>query len=679
MFRICVINLFLLLLSTSFLSCSLRGEDVLESIEKLQNIRDFTKFNKKYFRETKILREKYPNSLNAHIAYINARMNSKAVIAEYKAYEKERKSSMYQYLSLRAELGGVSYRDAAKRSEIIEKLETIVLANKENSKFYDDGLLDLHSMVKDKKKGREYAEYLFNKRPNYLPYKKALAEHLKVEEEKEKVLQFCEDGIKGMNFEVSICDSVVDINFEENKELKSRIEKIAITLSKKGMNTPYTPVLANLYRVLKRLSEKDSETFKKHYESFISGVLKKDPKWIPYPSYKNYYGDIDFSEFQMMKKIGDMNKVLDQKRKIADLIELSNNTLIKDSTKSNIFSTLGYAYLNPAVDNKMKAYEYLLKSYELDKDNSYLVRSIIDLVLELGKDPDIGLMMIDEALESSLRRNEKIQTIASNSADWLLMGIEGSLVSLFNYQGRLYLAKGKTTEAKLSFLKSYQLKENELAAFFLGKLYMEKNPMLALDFLSRSIKYASEESPLKEKWSAERDTLMKKVQKEYFTGKFNYEEITALYEDKGNDKKDELHPFIGKDIVTQEIADFKGGNFDWSKLKGKNVILSFWATWCTPCFQEMAVLNKIKKEGKINDLKIVAVCTDGLSEKKKVRKIVKEGNIDFEILLSDGSFRDKYFVTAIPSMFFLNKSGKYIKSKIGYSPELEKEIFKIFP
>ena len=183
---------------------------------------------------------------------------------------------------------------------------------------------------------------------------------------------------------------------------------------------------------------------------------------------------------------------------------------------------------------------------------------------------------------------------------------------------------------------------------------------------------------MEEELSKKRDALFKKLYRKYFRKGIKREELLAEYQSKEEEEKSSQHIFVGKPLVKEKIADFRGGDYDWDSLKGKKVILSFWATWCTPCFQEMAVLNKIQKEGKIKDLKIVGVCTDGIAQKKKVKKILKNGGIDFDILLDDGTFKNKYLVAAIPSMFFLGESGKFIKQKTGYSPKLEEEILKLF-
>lgn len=361
------------------------------------------------------------------------------------------------------------------------------------------------------------------------------------------------------------------------------------------------------------------------------------------------------------------------------LLKGDNGKKPSKKSQAQVLSSLGLAYLNPANSDKEKAFKFLIQANEYEPLSSYSTMMLLDLILDLKKDPDIGLMIVEDRLETSLEESEKMSLKSSKEVGDFFKYSKMDKSSLHNFRGRLFLEKGQKDKARLAFLESFQFKETETAAYYLGELYQESNPMVAIDFLALSLKHRSEKMPMKDELSKKRDKLLTKLYKKFFARDLDKEQLLALYDNQHKEEgHDAPHAFVGKPLVTDKIADFKGGDYDWAKLKGKKVILSFWATWCTPCFQEMAVLNKIQKEGKIKDLKIVGVCTDGLEQKKKVKKILKNGGIEFDILLDDGTFKNKYLVAAIPSMFFLNEQGSFIKQKTGYSPELEKEILKLF-
>jgi thiol-disulfide isomerase/thioredoxin len=56
--------------------------------------------------------------------------------------------------------------------------------------------------------------------------------------------------------------------------------------------------------------------------------------------------------------------------------------------------------------------------------------------------------------------------------------------------------------------------------------------------------------------------------------------------------KVEKHPLIDKTLIKIPYKDLDGKLFDWNKIKGKKLVLTFWATWCVPCIQELSILEK---------------------------------------------------------------------------------------
>lgn len=661
--------LFILIILTA---CSLKGEDVIEQRKKLDRKRNRYEFDKDYILKSKKLKEKNPRSLVAHSTYISARSGSKIMLAEYKKFHEEVKSTFSQYLLIKAELTLLNYRQQGKKKELVDKLVSLA---KENESIRDEAYYDLllnQYYLRDKKVRKEFANYLVGKYPKKMAYEVMLVSTLE-EGDGLKALEFCKKGLRenelGLCSQLDLAKGDKVLNVERDKLFKQFVEKVV-----RDWDESRFPMV---YSILNSLIEEGEESLKSVKEEFVSSVLKRDPKWIPYKGYKIYYGDIDYKDFELLLKLGKLNKIIDFKERILKLDDFLKVDGLDEKGKANVYSNMGYAYLNPANLDKEKAFKFFIKSNEIEPLGSYGLSNLLSLVVELKKDEELGLMLIEDRMEKLLNSYEKTGLGQAISSEEFLETMSSELSTLYFFQGKLLKRSGKLEKARFSLLKSMQYKATEEAAYLIADLYQEKNPLLSLDFLSLSYKNKSEETPLDSAVKVKRDNLFKSLHKKYYTGKLSVEELLKEYEGVKK-KEEEIHPFVGKALVSEKILDFRGGEYEWEKLKGKNVILSFWATWCTPCFQEMAVLNKIHKEGRVKDLRIVGVCTDGISQKKKVQKILKEGDIDFDILLDDGTFRDKYLVSAIPSMFFLNKEGNFIKQKTGYSPKLEEEIFKIF-
>lgn len=656
------------------MACSLRSEDVLLKRRELKAKRDFYKYDKELIIETKKLRSDNMSSLHAHVSYINVRAASSAMIAQYKVLFDKEKAPFYEYLYLRATLTAVKYDEPVKRNEIIKKLEDLVL---KNESLREEGIYDLsYFLLRDKIKARSYTDELLKKKPNYLPYEILLARQLKANDEASKIIELCDEGLNGKEVVFDLCSNLSDLNEGNALDFLQKRDELLELMVKIALKSKNKKDLGYAYSQLESLVDEGNVKLKKTLEEFVAKVLERDPLWIPKEYYRLYFGNISYDEYLGISKMGKLNKLIDFKERVREFENLLKDPSITKSIKAKAYANLGYAYLNPANVDKSKAFEYFMLSNELEEGNEYIVLNLLDLFIELKKDPDMGLKIVDDILKSSPKKTEEQSERSGTTPTNFLESFKDNLSDFYYYQGRLYLLKNDVEKARLSFLNSYLYKENEKTAYFLGEVYSEKNPILALEFLTKSLKQKNESEPLKEELVNKRKSLIEKIHSTFYGGKWNEEVILSLSKEEKSEEK--VHPFVGKPIVKGVLADFLGGDYDWSKLEGQNVILSFWATWCTPCFQEMAVLNKIQKEGKLKNLKIIGVCTDGISQKRKVKKILAEGKIEFDILLDDGAFRDKYMVSAIPSMFFLNTLGVFIKQKTGYSPDLEKQIFKIF-
>jgi thiol-disulfide isomerase/thioredoxin len=127
---------------------------------------------------------------------------------------------------------------------------------------------------------------------------------------------------------------------------------------------------------------------------------------------------------------------------------------------------------------------------------------------------------------------------------------------------------------------------------------------------------------------------------------------------------EEASAYTGKAAPEFTLADLKGGKRALSSHKGKIVLLDFWATWCGPCRREMPIIAKMHERYASKGLVVYGVnCSESNS---KAQGFVDKYGYKFPILLDrTGDVQSKYGITAIPTVFIVDKSGKVSSHLIG--------------
>jgi thiol-disulfide isomerase/thioredoxin len=113
-----------------------------------------------------------------------------------------------------------------------------------------------------------------------------------------------------------------------------------------------------------------------------------------------------------------------------------------------------------------------------------------------------------------------------------------------------------------------------------------------------------------------------------------------------------------------ELQTLDGKNLKLSDLRGKAVLLNFWATYCGPCKIEMPWFVELQKEYGPQGFQIVGVANDDAST-ADIAKFAKEMGINYPILIGKDSVSDSYKVSVLPTTFFLDRDGKLIAREFG--------------
>lgn len=116
-----------------------------------------------------------------------------------------------------------------------------------------------------------------------------------------------------------------------------------------------------------------------------------------------------------------------------------------------------------------------------------------------------------------------------------------------------------------------------------------------------------------------------------------------------------------------------GETIDMSKLKGKAVVVNFWATWCGPCRAEIPGMLEVYAAYKSQGLEIVGVSLDQ-DGWAKVTPMVKSMNITYPVVLGNDELVNAYGgFRAIPTTWFVDRNGIVKEKQTG---SLKKEQFE---
>lgn len=124
------------------------------------------------------------------------------------------------------------------------------------------------------------------------------------------------------------------------------------------------------------------------------------------------------------------------------------------------------------------------------------------------------------------------------------------------------------------------------------------------------------------------------------------------------------------------LTMFDGSTVKLSALKGKVVLLNFWATWCPPCRAELATVEKEVIE-RFKGQPFVFLPVSRGEERATVAAFREKMGYTFPMGLDiDKQIYSKYAVTYIPRNFLIDKEGRIVKATVGYTKEEFAELIK---
>jgi len=131
-------------------------------------------------------------------------------------------------------------------------------------------------------------------------------------------------------------------------------------------------------------------------------------------------------------------------------------------------------------------------------------------------------------------------------------------------------------------------------------------------------------------------------------------------------------PTVGSFAPDFTLQTLDGGSINLASLRGQNVLINYWVTWCEPCLEEMPALNKIYQEYQGKNLIILSVNGIAQDDLQKVKDTVSGLGLAYPVVLDEADTIFKsYWMGFMPTSVFIDSQGVIRFIKFGGADEIE--------
>ena len=128
------------------------------------------------------------------------------------------------------------------------------------------------------------------------------------------------------------------------------------------------------------------------------------------------------------------------------------------------------------------------------------------------------------------------------------------------------------------------------------------------------------------------------------------------------------------------VKTFEGKTVRLADLRGKPVVLDFWATWCRPCRAAMPHLDAVQKRFGDSRLVVIGLSVDEEDVDHDVKRFARDLGVSFRLGMANEKTLDGYGpIRSLPTTFFINRQGEVVRRVKGYidSETLDSYVLEI--
>ncbi len=140
-------------------------------------------------------------------------------------------------------------------------------------------------------------------------------------------------------------------------------------------------------------------------------------------------------------------------------------------------------------------------------------------------------------------------------------------------------------------------------------------------------------------------------------------------------RAEETNPLIGKAAPAFSLITTSGSTVALSDLKGKVILLDFWATWCGPCQASMPHLQELTNDKTLADKGLIVLVVNDAEDKATIEHFVKENKLSLTIPMdSNEEAMKSYHVDGLPVTLVIGRDGTVANAFSGYTEEIGTQI-----
>lgn len=139
---------------------------------------------------------------------------------------------------------------------------------------------------------------------------------------------------------------------------------------------------------------------------------------------------------------------------------------------------------------------------------------------------------------------------------------------------------------------------------------------------------------------------------------------------------------VGSIVSDFILPDPENKMINFAGLKGKYVLIDFWASWCWPCRKSFPHMREVYKKYKGDQFEIYSISIDE-SKPAWLKAVKEENNPWIQSLDTKNISQSAFAVTAVPSTFLIDPNGKILEKEVGFDPDgngkIENKLKELFP